>query len=379
MPSLGQVSSWPGEYTASRELLSPSLTLTFHSDRTAVLGPSSLLGSGCTLDTDARITHSVLGSQVSVGAGSVVSGAHVWQDTRIGANCLLERCIVANDVRILDSVKISRGCLIGPGCTIGPNVTLAPFSRVGARPRSALDADDDEWAGDASTPTADSSLTAQRNHSELGAQSAGFVWPSAGETGELDDSDDEDEDSVDAPLRDHLGYALELLSDMDSCSSIGGDSELLDLWDGASDSDASSAHSAVGASLTLDGAEDETAADLAAAEKRLTDFRAEAAASLKRAFEDGHSTDDASIELKTLRMASNVPLSEVRRTAIKMVFDHCITTAEGQPLAMRHIDKVLSKWAPLLAVISEDDPAECLDMVQVSVIRWRGFFPSKTN
>src|SRR5271168_2319366 len=42
------------------------------------------------------------------------------------------------------------------------------------------------------------------------------------------------------------------------------------------------------------------------------EFRTEVTQSLERAFAEGHSVDNAAVELKTLRMASNVPLIRVK-------------------------------------------------------------------
>jgi len=50
-------------------------------------------------------------------------------------------------------------------------------------------------------------------------------------------------------------------------------------------------------------------------------FRAEVTQSLERAFAEGHSVDNAAVGLKTLWMASNVPLSRVREAVVAAIVE----------------------------------------------------------
>ena len=52
-----------------------------------------------------------------------------------------------------------------------------------------------------------------------------------------------------------------------------------------------------------------------------SEFQAEVTQSLDRAFAEGHSVDNASVELKTLRMASNVPLRKIREAIVAAIVE----------------------------------------------------------
>jgi translation initiation factor eIF-2B subunit epsilon len=52
-----------------------------------------------------------------------------------------------------------------------------------------------------------------------------------------------------------------------------------------------------------------------------SEFSLEVTQSLERAFAEGHSVDNAAVELKTLRMASNVPLTRVREAVVAAIVD----------------------------------------------------------
>jgi translation initiation factor eIF-2B subunit epsilon len=99
-------------------------------------------------------------------------------------------------------------------------------------------------------------------------------------------------------------------------------------------------------------------------------FIAEALSSLDRSFAEGHTVDDAAIELKTLRMASNVPLSRVRRVVVRYL-------ARRVPLpkgaAARELyagaRKLVARWGGLISSVTEDEEA----MVQALVDLQRYF------
>ena len=78
------------------------------------------------------------------------------------------------------------------------------------------------------------------------------------------------------------------------------------------------------------------------------EFYAEANESLTRAFNENHSIDNATIELKTLRMATNVTFHEVREAIITALMNVCI--AEPTTKAQNTV----TKWTPLLDRFKED-------------------------
>lgn len=96
-----------------------------------------------------------------------------------------------------------------------------------------------------------------------------------------------------------------------------------------------------------------------------SEFRAEAAQSLERAFAEGHSVDNAAVELKTLRMASNVPLREVREAVVGAIVEK-VEVVEGDAAGQRkEIAKVVGRWGRLIDLIGGMDPVETVEVLQV--------------
>lgn len=355
--------------------------------RTCQLGTHTLIGSQSEIGDKASLHQSVLGSSVKVGSRSSVSGSYVWANTTIGAGCTIERSILGANVKILDGVKINKGCIVADGCVVGPNVELAAFSRIANKKyKSEFDFDSDselEGGDDDSLRASDRDAGAagakDASSKQLGAGGVGYIWPALGDKPikpeEAMDSeasdDDDDEDEVDEIERSHnlrlmrLGADLDEMQLADSLSDVssigvGGDSDADededDLVSGSDGTMSSDDDDLLGDSMMLDGGE--TNVEKQAAVKRLDEFRSEATASLERAFEENHTVDDAAIELKTLRMASNVPLKEVRRTVIGFILQKC------DPEQPKQMLKVLDKWCPLISVVAVDDQIEALATVQ---------------
>lgn len=104
-----------------------------------------------------------------------------------------------------------------------------------------------------------------------------------------------------------------------------------------------------------------TAASDAQAEK---EFQAEVAASLARAFAEGHSVDNAAVELKTLRMSTNVPLRRVREAVVAGIVD--LVPVLPEPAAQRkEIARVVNRWGALITMIGGVDAVETITVLQV--------------
>jgi translation initiation factor eIF-2B subunit epsilon len=98
----------------------------------------------------------------------------------------------------------------------------------------------------------------------------------------------------------------------------------------------------------------------------LSEFRHEVTQSLDRAFAEGHSVDNAAVELKTLRMASNVPLRLVREAVVEAVVSR-IKIVEGGGLPQRQeIAAVVSRWGGLIDKIGGVDAVETVEILQVA-------------
>lgn len=94
------------------------------------------------------------------------------------------------------------------------------------------------------------------------------------------------------------------------------------------------------------------------------EFRAEVVASLARAFAEGHAVDDAAVELKTLRMASNVPLRRVRQEVVGAIVD--LVPVVPDPAKQRaEINGVVKRWGSLIIRIGGVDAVDTISILQV--------------
>ena len=96
-----------------------------------------------------------------------------------------------------------------------------------------------------------------------------------------------------------------------------------------------------------------------------SEFRLEVKQSLERAFSEGHSVENAAVELKTLRMASNVPLSRVKEAVVAAIVEK-IPIVDGDPAVQRReIAAVVGRWGDLINRIGGVDPIETVCILQV--------------
>lgn len=95
------------------------------------------------------------------------------------------------------------------------------------------------------------------------------------------------------------------------------------------------------------------------------EFQAEVAQSMERAFAEGHTVENAAVELKTLRMASNVDLRRVRESVIGALVER-IQVVTADPAAQRtEITKVIGRWGALIDKIGGVDAVETCEVLQV--------------
>lgn len=95
-----------------------------------------------------------------------------------------------------------------------------------------------------------------------------------------------------------------------------------------------------------------------------SEFRSECTQSLDRAFEEGHSVANAAIELKTLRMASNVPLTAVKEVVIAFLVSKIPLKTEV-PAQKKEVSNMISRWGGLLGAIGLESPVESVVLLQV--------------
>ncbi len=93
--------------------------------------PPAIVGARCVIADGANAgSLTVLGADVSVGAGSIVERAVVLDGARIGENCILRDCIVGPGARIGDRSQIIGGSMVGEGVMIGADNVIARGARL---------------------------------------------------------------------------------------------------------------------------------------------------------------------------------------------------------------------------------------------------------
>ncbi|KAG8900363.1 hypothetical protein FRC00_013264 [Tulasnella sp. 408] len=280
--------------------------------RTCVIGNHTIVGAGCEVMNDVHISSSVLGKGCEIGNRTTIRNSFIWDKTRIGADCIIEESIIGAHVRVLDGSVIRRGCLVGQHVTLGPNATLDKFQRVSRHPPAANE--DEDWDEEEEQPKE--------------------------EVEKEDDDDETDEDKSDHGS--DVEYEESDVSDLDTVGSSPMGSPL-------------SASSATSAglinnipSMSLDSS---------------ADFMSECRQSLDRAYQEGHSIDNAAIELKTLRMASNVPLKQVAESIVGFLVGK-IELVDNPAAQRGKVNAVVGRWGPLLTSIGWDDAAETISLLQ---------------
>ncbi|KAL1745637.1 nucleotide-diphospho-sugar transferase [Schizophyllum fasciatum] len=273
--------------------------------RNSKIGNNTLIGSSSEVGDNTEIAASVIGRNCVIGAGCTIRNAYIFDGTVIGANCTIERSILGAGVQVKEGSQIDRGCLVADDVTVGPQAHLKPFERLSRR----------------------RDVPAQRG------------------------ADDEEEDEeVDSDLED--------VEATDDCWD-------LEVSDEGSDSADESSDESSDDESTFSLPTNASQTSLPVVEKAAEhEFQKEVAQSLERAFLEGHSVDNAAVELKTLRMASNVPLLRVRESVVAAIVER-IPIIAGDPAGQRsRIQHMIIRWGGLINQIGGMDPVETILVLQ---------------
>ena len=249
---------------------------------------------------------------VIVGKGSVISDGVSIENSIIGQNCQISIGVIKDSV-LRDNIVVYPGCDIRKSIILSDNDILNN-THLGS---GTIVPPHTQFPGSTKIP--------DNLHFTIYSSTGQPIVRSH------DDSDSDSEDPDDIPV-DTLN-----LSDSE-ISEIGSDSD--------DDSDTPSTRRRRRSSASV--------SDAASTNQ---EFYAEAEESLSRAFLENHSVENAMIELKTLRMATNVTFHEVREAIIAALMSVYITTPGITA-------KTFKKWGGLLHKFEEDLEAE-LDSVMI--------------
>jgi translation initiation factor eIF-2B subunit epsilon len=318
-----------------------------------------LVGPRSALAQNTIVYQSTLGADCSVGPNTSIISSYIFDDVRIGANCKLEECIIGKEVHISDGVKIGKGALIGNGVRLGKNVTIPNFARVGRERWRPEDWDEDDEDEDDEEEEEDGefqlsivglrvSLTPARRNEVLGPDTEGYLWPQEEEE-PPSDSEDEDDDPYEHPRNKRLLQLGRSLSNVTtSTSSLSTLSKASSSPPQSPISIASSSSLPDLPSLSLDAGPPPA-------------FYSEARASLARAFDEGHSIENAILELRTLVMGYNAGIDRAREEVINFLLSR-INISGGAAQILASATSVFGRWGKLAESLTTDPTSVVLDV-----------------
>ncbi|KAF8797938.1 nucleotide-diphospho-sugar transferase [Phlegmacium glaucopus] len=318
--------------------------------RTCNIGINTLIGSSTQVSENVQIIASVIGQNCTIGAGSIIRNSYIFENTIIGSGCIVERSIIGAGVTVKDGSYVPLGCLIGEGVVIGPDANLDPYERLSVKRNEIIgtggvDNNDDDDSDIEEVEANQDSI----DKTSLGKESNAILWP----RGPPDEEDDEE-----GPENFNNQRYMR----------IGDNPRDLDISDEEeSSSDTSSEDDEdmhTDAESVISGISDNSIAPVNLGLMADAEFRTEVTQSLERAFAEGHSVDNAAVELKTLRMASNVPLIRVKEAVVAAIVEK-IPVVEGDAVSQRkEISRVIGRWGELINRIGGVDPVETISILQ---------------
>ncbi|KAG6890454.1 hypothetical protein C0992_001501 [Termitomyces sp. T32_za158] len=331
--------------------------------RTCKIGNNTMIGASTQINENAEIVASVIGCNCSIGTGTIIRNSYIFDGTAIGSDCVIERSIIGAGVSIKDKSVVQRGSLVGDGVIVGPSALLRPFERL-SRKRDSADSSEDE-----DSDLEDVEASQDLPHT-LGKYSNAIVWPAG-------PPDDAEEDDIAAFKNERFMRLGDNASDLDvsddgsesSSESSSSESDSGDSSDSDTDSDSHTAFNDISSSLNLP----------AGTPMAESEFQTEVKQSLERAFAEGHSIDNAAVELKTLRMASNVPLTRVREAVVGAIVEKIQIVDDGPVAQRKEISGVISRWGGLIDKIGGIDPIETVSALQVCMIEYKEGFSTHLN
>ncbi|MBK6748984.1 MAG: NDP-sugar synthase [Pyrinomonadaceae bacterium] len=90
----------------------------------AIVDPNSVIGEGCVIKPNARVTNSVIGPGVHIEEKAVVENSVVWAHTRIATAAEINNAIVGR------SCHIGRNAIVTAGTVLGDKTSLTDYTRV---------------------------------------------------------------------------------------------------------------------------------------------------------------------------------------------------------------------------------------------------------
>ncbi|KAM0754479.1 hypothetical protein T439DRAFT_309262 [Meredithblackwellia eburnea MCA 4105] len=285
--------------------------------RTSSISTTSLVGSSSTLGSSTSINSSIISSSTNIGSESIIQNSYIFPGAQIGEGCKVVDSIVAEGC-VVGEGSILEGVLLGRGVLTGKKARLSGVSV---------------------------STVGEGTKSGLGEGAQGFVSELEDNSRRADDDDSDEEEDVRNAQWSRLGTQLSQLSlsSGSTVSSLSRSSSTASLSTLASTTDLPTIQGL--ASLNLDST-NASPNPAGGAVGSSANFLSECQASLERSFAEGHTVDNAAIELKTLRMASNVPLGDVRDVVVPFLLERAWAGKEGG------VPGIVKRWGGLIEAVT---------------------------
>lgn len=309
--------------------------------RSCTTGPAAVIGRRTTIGERSDVLESVIGENCRIGADVRIINSYLYNGVVVSDGSVITDCILGEGVHVQENATLSEGTLVGAGVTIGEGASLRN-QRVSTEAWEDGDDEDDE-------ENSRKRVNGNNEGPNLGTGAQGYIWPSE-EDVHLAEQDSDDEDGLDVRnlrtsslAHSGLPYATDNEEGhSDSSASTISRSSSSDNLASGDDSDAMSDISEPPAVAGIGALGESDATDDMA-------FKRECLSSLERSFGEGHTVDNAAIELKTLRMASNVALKDVIGVVVPFLCDQ-ILAKEGAPAneVVNSVNKLVERWGGLV-------------------------------
>ncbi|KAF9453228.1 nucleotide-diphospho-sugar transferase [Macrolepiota fuliginosa MF-IS2] len=323
--------------------------------RTCKIGSNTLIGPSTQVSENVQVISSVIGQNCRIGAGSIIDNSYIFDNTVIGPNCKIQRSIIGSSCMIKENTLVQNGSLIGDGVILGPDVALSPFERLSVKrsifAHTPVTEDSDEE--DSDLEAVEENQEQIRGNFNLGKDSNALVWPRG--------PPDEEEDIEDVENYNNQRF-MRLGDDASDIFSSDAGSETSEEEETSSDDETDSQYDGRSLSVLSDAS---APSDIPSfPDDTEKEFQAEVRQSLERAFAEGHSVDNAAVELKTLRMASNVSLTRVRQAVIAAIVEQIPLVDSGAVQQREKIASVVGRWGALIDKIGGVDAVETVGLLQ---------------
>ena len=89
-----------------------------------------IIGKNCVIEKGAKLSRSVIGSNVKIGSRSQVFGSIIWDYAELGNEVRLKEAVIGAKTRIGDRAVVQVGTIISDGCNIGEEAIIRTNLRI---------------------------------------------------------------------------------------------------------------------------------------------------------------------------------------------------------------------------------------------------------